>query len=231
MSNAEVLETHPLRIFERDPNGGFPESEVSLFFARSGVGKSGALINFAIDSMLGGNRVFHFSVGMTSDKVHQYYKEIYSQYRKAYQDNREMDNWDRLNQQLMVISYPSVGHMVDDLEREIQTIESSAHVEPAMVLVDGLDYSDQTEHHLNLLAQSAKKYEVKILAAIRVHRFADGGVDIEHPHQTARKYVRRIYFLDPHKNVIKLESLTEDLANPVEMPIHFNPSDLLFYKS
>ncbi len=230
MSNAEVLESHPLRAFEREPEGGFPESEVSLFLARSGVGKSAALINFAIDSMLAGNRVFHFSVGMTSDKVHQYYEEIYQEYRKAYQDNREMDDWNTLNHRLMVISYRDADKMIDDLEPEIQTIATSAHLEPALIIVDGLDFGPNSTHHLKLMAESAKTHEVKILSAMTVHRTADGCVDVESPHQTARHSVRRIYFLDPVKNRIKLEALGESLDQTHEMPIYFNPGDLLFYK-
>ena len=192
MSNAEVLESHPLRVFERNPDGGLPESEVSLFLARSGVGKTTALINFALDSMLAGNRVFHFSVGMMSDKVHEYYKEVFQEYQRVYRENREMDGWKALNDLLMVISYHSADRMMEDLENEIQTVESSAHVEPALILVDGLDFGSNSNKQLETMAHCAKKYNVRILATMRIHRNADGSVDLDHRHEIARKHARLV---------------------------------------
>ena len=66
MSEADVNESHPLRQLEQ--GGGLTDPGMSLLVARSGVGKSAALINFALDLLLQGKQVLHFTVGMPHDK-------------------------------------------------------------------------------------------------------------------------------------------------------------------
>jgi len=231
MSYEEFSDDHPFRLFEDHIEGGFPESEVSLFLARSGVGKSAALVNFGLKCMLEGQQVFHFSVGMTSEKVHEYYQEIYREFVERYFDSHKDTPWAELTHHLTVISYPNAENLSHDLARELNTLITNTDSKPALILVDGLDVDDQTDQNLDLIARAAQKFEIKFLATLCIHRQPEGAVDVSGPYEVASKYARRIYFLDPNKNHIRVEALQSDLDQRTVMPVYFDPIDLIFRAS
>nr|MDJ0840041.1 hypothetical protein [Acidobacteriota bacterium] len=119
MSEAELNESHPLRELERE--GGLADPGMSLLVARGGVGKSAALINFALDLLLQDKQILHFSVGMPSEKTHQYYQRIHSDFIRDIPESKRK-SWDQVYHNFTVISYLEQQNMIADLEKEIQTI-------------------------------------------------------------------------------------------------------------
>ncbi|MCB1051914.1 MAG: hypothetical protein KDC71_15050 [Acidobacteria bacterium] len=227
MSTSESTENHPITLFENHPSGGFPKSEISLFLARSGVGKTAALINFALREMIEGKHVLHFSVGMNSEKVHQYYQELYTEYVDRFYDHKKPVAWNELTHHLTVISYASADNMAEQLSAELATLLENAHISPSLVLVDGLDADAHCEANLNHLQSAAQKHELCLVATLRIHRATDGHVDVETPFRDSKKFARRIFLMDPQKDQIRLEALIDSVDQPVLMPVHFSPHDLL----
>ncbi len=219
----EVNDNHPLRLL--DEKTGLPNAEMSLILARSGVGKSAALINFAIDTLLNGHQVLHFSAGMDSAKVHDYYQEIYTAFLKFNPEDRNHP-WEELNNHLMVISYRDSARMINDLDEEIETIHRQARLSPSLVIVDGLDFDEHAETNLTKLHDLAGKHKLRILSSMRIHRHADGSLDLEGPRKVAMQQTSHLYFMEPHGSRIHLEFQTP--SGQIDLPVYFCSHELVF---
>ena len=223
MSQGEGAESHPLRLL--DQSTSLPEAELSVILARSGVGKSAALINFAIDAIQRGQQVLHYCSGMSSERVHQYYQEIFNHHEHDKAD-APYDSWESLYYRFLVISYLDPDKMIADFDGETQTLLQSTKVDPGLIIVDGLDYSENTAASLNELKDAAAKYKVRILASIRIHRTDDGTINVDDPVMAASSVTDHIYFMEPAKGRINIEFLKNGSTR--ELPIYFCPHDLVF---
>lgn len=228
MNAEDVIESHPLRLLEGDKS--IPKGEVSLLLARSGVGKSAALINFALNEIIQGNHVFHFSAGMPSEKTHSYYQKIFGDYTRNY-PKAQASSWEEVYHHFTVISYLDASKMIEDLDSEIQTILSGTDVTPSLILVDGLDFPTGSAGELSRLEDVAKKYNVKLLTSLRIHRNLAGDLDLDGPFNAAKEISSHIYFLepDPGHDRINLELIT---AHGKEiLSVFFCPHDFIFRES
>ena len=225
MNAEDVIESHPLRLLEG--RKAVPKGEVSLILARSGVGKSAAIINFGLDEILSGNQVYHFSAGMPSEKTHQYYQKILVDYTRIYPPTKDYA-WEDVYQHFTVISYLDPEKMIEDLDSETETILSSTHLKPSLILIDGLDFGDNTGEHLAIMDRVAKKHNVKLLASMRIHRNAEGIVDLMGPVKVSQSLSDHVYFLepDPAKGRVDLELVNQH--GKELLPIYFCPNDFIF---
>jgi len=227
MNNSENSQNHPLRVFEAHPHGGFPSAQVSTLLARPGVGKTAALINFALDQMLNGKPVFHFSLGSNSDKIHQFYRQIFSVFSQKYAAESTLE-WNELSQNLVVLSYQNARKMMDMLEKDVDTLSTHAKMSPGLVLVDDLEFGDHLNDDLKGLSNLAQLKQTPIVVSVRIYRLEDGTLNLNPPLEIARRHASQVFFLDPAGLKIKLERLN-DPDQPKTLPIHFNPQDHLFY--
>ena len=223
----EVIDNHPLRLLDKEK--GIPEADLSLVLARPGVGKSAVLINFALDTLLQGKKVLHFCAGMDSERVHEYYQEIFQELSREISEFRGIA-WAELNQRLMVISYREASHMLQELDKELTTLENNAHVEPSLIVVDGLDSDEASQEQLAILKEkAAAKHGYRTLASMTIHRHQDGSINLEDPVELVRSFSNHIYFLEPEQDRIKVDFVTDKGILP--LPIYFCPHDLVFKKS
>lgn len=225
MSNEDVVESHPLRVL--DDKTGLPDAEMSLLLARSGVGKSAAMINFALDTLIQGGQVLHFCAAMHSEKVHEYYQEIFKDLSAQY-PNTNAVSWDYVNNHLTVVSYSAPEKMVADISAEVATLYEGTHHKAALLIVDGLDFGEQTDHELEVVRNVASKHEVKTLASLRIHRKPTGDLDMDSPLEIARRHASHVYFMEPvpEKDHIDIDFMTAD--GPQKLPLFFCPHDLIF---
>ena len=228
MNAEDVIESHPLRLLEG--RKAVPKGEVSLLLASSGVGKSTAVINFALDEILQGKQVFHFSAGMPSEKTHQYYQKILGDFTRNYPPAKEY-TWQEVYQHFTVISYLDSDKMIDDLDSEMDTIISSTNAAPSMIVIDGLDFEENTAKHLSAMNQVARKHNVKVLATVRVHRQPDGDIDLTETLKACQTGTDHIYFLepDPSHDRINLELVNQH--GKELLPVYFCPHDFIFRAS
>ncbi len=220
----DVIESHPLRLLKGDDD--LPKGEVSLLLARSGVGKSAALINFALEEILAARHVYHFSAGMPSEKTHQYYKKILGDYARANAPGAN-HSYDEAYHHFTVVSYLDPVKMVEDMDAEIETLLAGTDIKPSLIIVDGLDFDDNTQAHMKVLNAIAHKHEVKMLTSLRIHRGGDGEVDLNGPKNAAKNHASHIYWLEPSdRDHINLEFITKD-GNHL-LPVYFCPHKLIF---
>jgi len=221
----EAIDNHPLRLL--DAKTRLPEAELSVVLARSGVGKTAALVNFGLDTLLKGKKVLHFSVGMDSEKVHEYYQEIFQELTREMPEISHV-SWQVLNQQLLVISYQEVGKMIAELDNELKTLENHAHVSPALLIIDGLDAAHTNTSHLKQFRDVARGHGYTTLASLTIHRHTDGTIDLDTPLSLLKSQSSHVYYLEPTATGVKLDFASED--GMVGLPIYLCPHNLIFKK-
>lgn len=226
MSEAEVTESHPLRQLEKE--GGLADPGMSLLVARSGVGKSAAMINFALDLLIQGKQVLHFTVGMPSEKTHQYYKEIYGDFVRDIPPE-DLRSWDDVYHNFTVVSYLEPENLIADLSNEIDTVITSARLNPALILIDGLEINDQSHDSLSEITKAAQTHNARILASVIIHRTGEGDVDLDGPLKLVAGHTEHIYFMEPEpaKDRIKVDKVAQD-GSLNALPIYFCPHNFVF---
>jgi hypothetical protein len=228
MSEADVIDSQPLSLVDEVQ---VPESALSLFLARSGVGKSAVLINLALDQLLAGNQVLHFTVGMTSEKTHQYYQELFNDYKRHY-PSAAAKTWSELEHHFTVVSYLETENMINDLENEMNTIVDNAGIKPSLVLLDGLEANEQTAQDLGRIKAVAQEHHARFAGAMTIHRNGDGNVDLAGPVSLAKEVACKTYWLEPspENDRINIE-LMSDATHGQLLKVHFCPHDFIFKNS
>ncbi len=228
MNDESVTEAQPLHLV-----GGFvdvPESALSLFLARHGVGKSAVLINLALDQLIDGKQVLHFTTGMTSEKTHQYYKELFQEYSRHYSTYGK--SWDDIYHNFTVVSYMETANMIDDLENEMHTIVDNANLHPSLVILDGLEASEQTVHDLARIKAVAQEHHARFAAAMVIHRHSNGAIDFDRPLAMAKENARNVFWLEPSPQNDRVNiDLMSDADHAIPLRVYFCPHDFIFKHS
>lgn len=223
MSDADATDTQPLAV---DALIDIPANSLSLFLARSGLGKSAVLINLALDQLNQGKQILHFTVGMASEKTHEYYKEVWQDYQKYHNHGK---TWDDIYNHFTVVSYRESANLIDDLEAEMATIVENSKIQPSMVLVDGLEVNEQTAADLGRIRAVAEKFHAPFVAAMNIHRNGNGSVDLEGPIAMAKENTNQVYWLEPspENDRINIEKMT-DATHAKLQNVFFCPHDMVF---
>lgn len=226
MSEADVIESQPFALMAEHLD--IPDSKLSLFLARHGVGKSAVLINLALDQLLAGHQVLHFTTGMTSEKTHQYYQELFTDYTRHYPANATK-TWDEVYQNFTVVSYMEIENLIADLESEMHTIVDNANIHPSLVLIDGLESNEQTAQDLARIKAVAEEHHARFAAGMNIHRNGDGAVNLEKPLSLAKEHAANVYWLEPspENDRINIERMT-DADHAQLLNVFFCPHDFIF---
>jgi hypothetical protein len=222
----EVYDLKATDAFLQHAQGGLPQGKLSLVFARSGVGKSTFAVNFAINAALQAKHVLHFSVGMTSERVHEYYHEVFLDWARHNQTPKHQ--WADCKRHFTAITYPEAGDLLNNLEREVTTLCDAGQLNTGMIIIDGWDFVPEEHDQFARLAELAKKQYVPLLMTLRIHRHDNGQLDIESPFQAAYHHTDSIYLLDYRgTNTIEIQSLRHGIEEAIPLPFYLDPHSMV----
>ena len=139
----------------REPQAG----ELAVVASRAGVGKSGFLVQLALDALDAGQQVVHLTLAESLDDL-----------RRRYTGAGAGDALRKAN--LLLQSYPDVRHLdVETLRRAKQQIwEPLGLAEPSLILLDGLGWSEKDQAELGALKQLAASSKSVLWTTALTHR-------------------------------------------------------------
>ena len=225
MIKEEVNEIRTVEAFLKHENGGLPSSKLTLVFARSGVGKSSFAVNFGLNSALKGEQVLHFSVGMTSERVHEYYHEVFLDLAKT--SSVTKNAWSNVKKKFTVITYLKPSNLLNQMEEEIKTLVEAGHMSPKLIILDGIDFHEKSSEKLALFAAMAEHQDIPVLMTMRIHRDDDGHLALEEPLHVAQKFTDSIFLLEYEEKNIVIRAFTGDSDEPVQTPFFIEPHTML----
>jgi len=225
MVEKEVNENQAVAAFLNDKNGGLPSSKLSLVFARSGVGKSSFAVNFGLHKALKGEQVLHFSVGMTSERVREYYHEVFLDLvrRKGVSAN----SWSIVEKNVTSITYIDPANLLTQMSSEIKTLVEDAKMEPALIIVDGINFHKKSDEKLKMFEAIAEKQAIPVLMTLRIHRNDKGHLALSKPLHVAQSYTDSLFLLDYEDKHIVIKAFEKGSDTPVVLPFFINPQTML----
>ncbi|PIE01815.1 MAG: hypothetical protein CSA81_09905 [Acidobacteria bacterium] len=229
MNKEEANKNRAIEAFLEHEHAGLPGSKLNLVFARSGVGKSSFAVNFGLDYALKSQQVLHFSVGMTSEKIHEYYHEIFLDMAKA--NKLSANDWRTVEHHFTVITYIKPDNLFKKMETEIKTLIEDAGMSPKLIIVDGVDFSERSKSKLKLFEEIAEHQNIPILMTLRIHRKEDGALAIEEPLHLAQEFTDSIYLMDFEDRKIVIKRYAQSSDTPYDLPFYVEPHTMLLKKS
>jgi len=160
-------------------HGGLGRGNLGVVASRRGVGKTPLLVQVALDSLLRGRKVLHLSHDHTVDHVRAYYDEIFldlarsSRLEQADGVRLDMER-NRLIFSTLGVSKASITPVAEGASPIWKIVESvrfareAAHFEPALIVVDGLDFALAGEQGVKALADLAQQAGAEVWAAATV---------------------------------------------------------------
>ena len=84
MLKKDLILKNPLRAWEPDTGRNTATPRLGLVIAPRGAGKTAVLVQFALDSVLRGNRVIHVSIGQSLEKTKEWYEDLFQELSRSY---------------------------------------------------------------------------------------------------------------------------------------------------
>jgi len=227
---SEMEKKSPFRIFEKSIHGGLGKGNIGIFMARAGVGKTACLVYLALDDIVRGNKVAHFGVEKSVDKVRVWYDQITNNLVESFQLENANELREMVEKNLIIMSYMNRSFSIDKMRSAIQTSMHQGGFTPQVVIVDGFDFEHTTRAEVESFKKIAEEFSLEMWCSARTHR--EGQLLNEHgipaPYSQFEDLLSVIVALDPVKDAIFLRLLKDhDDFNPPALHVKLDPKTLL----
>ena len=227
---SEMEKKSPFRIFEKSIHGGLGKGNIGVFMARAGVGKTACLVYLSLDDIVRGNKVLHFGVEKSVEKVKAWYNEIASNLAETFQLSDSNELREKIEKNLIIMSYVNHSFSAEKMKSAIQTTLSQGGFSPQVVIVDGFDFENATRAEVDSFKEIAEEFEIEMWFSARTHR--EGQVLNEHgipaPYDQFEGQLSVVVALDPVQDAIFLRLLKDhDNLNPSALHVKLDPRTLL----
>ncbi|MBI5015156.1 MAG: AAA family ATPase [Deltaproteobacteria bacterium] len=181
MLKTEMVAKNPLRALDQSREGGLAPGQMGLVAAHAGTGKTAFLIQVALDNLFRGNPVVHVSVGETVSHVKAWYEEIFRDLAQGYDLEKAREVWEEAERNRLILTFRVQAFSVEKLEERLGDLVEQGIFHPRMILVDGLDLSNDLSPTLLSLSSFARDKGLKIWVAGRSHRASGQLADVVRP--------------------------------------------------
>jgi hypothetical protein len=246
MYRKEVNERSPMRIFERSIHGGLGPGNVGAIAARPGVGKSGFLVQIALDDLMRDRRVLHISHEHPVDRVRAFYDEIFHELSITYQLAQpqmvrlEVERNRLIYSHLDAVKQAPPSHRggtssVSRIGETLSFAKQVAHFSPQTILIDGFDFDKAKDEAVAALRALAKEVNAELwLCGKTDHGNIDGPKSSSDARGVLPKAINRFYdslqvivLLQSDGDVVRLQLMkdhdNEDLAS---LHLSLDPSSM-----
>ncbi len=225
----EMGQKSPVRIFEKSIHGGLGKGNIGAFMARAGVGKTACLVYLALDEMVRGNKVLHFGVEKSVNKIRAWYNEIANHLVEFFHLTDIAELHELIEKNLIIMSYVNHSFTPDKMKAGIQNAVNQGKFMPQMVIVDGFDFENATREEVEILKKIAQEFNLEVWFAARIHR--ENAIFKGHipaPYDQFEDQLSVIVLLEPIQDAIFMKLLKDhnnpDLAN---LHLKLDPKSLL----
>ena len=129
--------------------------------SRAGVGKTQFLVQVAMCWLLDGKKVIHISLDEQTDKINIRYKEGYTNL---------IDSVGYIDTCKLGISYNETGFSSENIREYLATLKKENLELPAMMVIDGIDFNQDTSAILDEVAQLADDFSISAWFSMQSHR-------------------------------------------------------------
>jgi KaiC/GvpD/RAD55 family RecA-like ATPase len=246
MYRKEVNERSPMRVFEKSLHGGLGRGNVGVTVARPGVGKTGFLVQLALDDLLRNKKVLHISHEYPVDHVRAYYDEIFHDLALAHDLVQAQIVRVEMERNRLIYSHldPEQNHAdaprsnrggrssVQRIEESVNFAKEVAHFSPDAVIIDGFDFAHATTEAVDALKAIAKRLDAEMWLSARTEDYPDkepgsGPDSTPTPLRQFYAHLDVIVLLNPEGKKVRLQLLKDhDNADVEELHLLLDPTTM-----
>lgn len=185
MYRKEVNERSPMRVFEKSLHGGLGRGNIGVTVARPGVGKTGFLVQIALDDLLRNKKVLHISHEYPVDHVRAYYDEIFHDLALAHDlVQAQMVRGEMERNRLIYSHLETPGEAapmslrggrssVERIEQSVAFAKEVAHFHPDAVIIDGFDFAHASTEAVDTLKEIAQSLNAELWLSARTEEYVE----------------------------------------------------------
>jgi hypothetical protein len=170
MHRKELNERSPVRVLEASIHGGLGRGNIGVVVARQGVGKVAFLVGVGLDDLMRGRKVLHVSLEYSSDKVREYYDDIFQDMAHK----RELEDvWKvrlDLERNRRIHCYMGGTFSMKKLQDAIRFMKEHGDYVPSAIMIDGYDFDNARPEDLRKLREIAEEAEAEVWMSANTHR-------------------------------------------------------------
>ncbi|PHR26803.1 MAG: hypothetical protein COA36_10935 [Desulfotalea sp.] len=162
----DLVVSNPLRALGLDAKAEGKES-MGLVMARAGLGKTAILVQFALDSMLLGNKVLHVSIGEGIDKTRNWYDDILA----LLTDGEKIESIPEIMKNRMIMTFKESSFSKAMFVERLEDLVKQGIYQPECLIIDGYDFENNSKESLEDFRNIMTEQGLKIIwfSAVR-HR-------------------------------------------------------------
>ena len=177
---------------------GLGPGELGMVMARAGVGKTAFLVHIALGELQAGKDVVHIALGQNLDSVHRHYETLSSR-------TGETDRT-ALFRHRAIQTFSDRRLAAGRLEKTLQTFRQHLQIEPASILIDGLDFQHQSAAWLSECKELAGSVGAHVWFSRKTSRRApdrsvpgpiDLAVSLEPEHDCVQAHLLKVFDQTP----------------------------------
>ncbi len=192
------------------PVSRLDRGEMGVLLARAGAGKTAVLTHLALGYILDREPVLHVCVDVTPDKVKLWYDELVRVvFANAPQCNVS-DLQHAIEPLRFIMSFLNQTFSPEKLEKGIENLRREAKFDPALIILDGLEFGREREL-FEKLGELARRQSTPMWVSARSHRHIPDVNErgIPYPIDGMDDLFGSIYLLDQEEAGIRLKALKE----------------------
>ena len=230
MLKNELVKRSPIRVLEKTIHGGLGKGNLGVFTARKGVGKTACLVHFAIDKLVGGQKVLHISFADKPQHIESWYKQVFHEVAELYDLDDTQSVYDEIIPGRLILHFKQSQLDLDRIKTSIERIMRDGSFLPEMIIVDGFSFEDCSKDQMDFWQALAADNMVEVWFSATLHREglkldANG---VPAPINDYSDYFQVIIMLQPMQDHVDLKLLKDhDSTDLEQLRLKLDPRTLL----
>ncbi len=160
MVKQDLYNKSPVRLFDAATEGGLKEGGLGLVTSKKGLGKTSALVQFGMDTLLKDEQLVHVTFDIHSSNVISWYDGIFTEIAKKSAGN-SADLKNDVVSKRTILNFSLDNFTVTKVVNTLKAL-SSAGIAVKGVVMDGIDFSKVSEDDVKTVADYAKSEKVTV---------------------------------------------------------------------
>jgi hypothetical protein len=217
MLKKDLILKNPLRALEPETGRSETPCRMGLVIARRGVGKTALLVQFALDSLLRGNRVVHVSIGQKLEKAKAWYEDLFQDLSRTYRLDHAGRVYDEIARNRLIMTFKATTFNGPRLEERLNDLLYQDIFRPDCMIIDGYDFEGSTREEVRDLLDLTRSLSMHTWFSAVRHRENPqvSALGVPAPCDSLEDLFDTILLLDPRERGIRLRTLKEGVSGSV----------------
>jgi len=204
--------------------------ELGIVLAQAGGGKTACLTRIALDHLLREQPVLHVGIDRKPDAIKAWYQELVNSLAVSQYGGDPAQLRSRIEPLRFILAYSHPTFSPQKLEQSFRNLKEQARFNPALVVLDGLDFDSATRPLVEALRSFAQTQQVPLWMCARTHRHIATANEqgVPYPCHEMDDLFQVIFLLKTEPEAIRLEVIKHhDRFKPNYPALFLNPQTFL----